>query len=262
IAPHDKQMAGRLLCRAAPQVLQNPNRTEDRGQRQTMRRRKDPHGYPGDEYITRRFYEMKEVLSESAGMTREELEKAILVGQEKALQDSAAMLRAMGIRFRAVREEQNLTRTELADLSNVPAREIGRIERGSSDVQLGDMVRLCLALKYDIVEFIAKSSPGHQEGQAALKKERYRHDGNRVTYRVRGLMSLRCGTGKPSSRPLMICQAWRPKVSEILRSVEILTGWPASICCQCRRPKPKEIISSCVYPCFFLSRLMREPRSR
>ena len=133
-----------------------------------MRRRKDPPGYPGDEYITRRFYEMKEVLSESAGMTREELEKAILVGQEKALQDSAAMLRAMGIRFRAVREEQHLTRTELADLSNVSAREIGRIERGSSDFQLGDMVRLCLALKYDIVEWIAKGSPGHQEGHVAF----------------------------------------------------------------------------------------------
>ena len=103
------------------------------GQRQTMRRRKDPPGYPGDAYITRRFYEMKEVLRESAGITCEELEKAILVGQEKALPDSAAMLRAMGIRFRAVREEQNLTRIELADLSNVPAREIGRIERGSSE---------------------------------------------------------------------------------------------------------------------------------
>ncbi len=135
-----------------------------------MRRRKDPPGYPGDEYITRRFYEMKEVLRKSAGMTREELEKAILVAQEKALQDSAAMRRAMGIRFRAVREEQNLTRTELADLSNVPAREIGRIERGSSDLQLGDMVRLCLALKYDIVEFIAKSSPGHQEVHVAFGK--------------------------------------------------------------------------------------------
>jgi len=121
------------LRRTAPQVLQNPNRTEDRGQGQTMRRRKDPPGYPGDAYITRRFYEMKEVLRESAGITCEELEKAILVGQEKALPDSAAMLRAMGIRFRAVREEQNLTRIELADLSNVPAREIGRIERGSSE---------------------------------------------------------------------------------------------------------------------------------
>ncbi len=132
-----------------------------------MRRRKDPPGYPGDEYITRRFYEM---LRESAGMTREELEKAILVGQEKALQDSAAMRRAMGIRFRAVREEQNLTRTELADLSNVSAREIGRIERGSSEFQWGDMVRLCLALKYDIVELVAKISPGRQEGHVAFGK--------------------------------------------------------------------------------------------
>jgi len=172
-----------------------------------MRRRKDPPGYPGDEYITRRFYEMKEVLRESAGMTREELEKAILVGQEKALQDSAAMLRAMGIRFRAVREEQHLTRTELADLSNVSAREIGRIERGSSDFQLGDMVRLCLALKYDIVEWIAKSSPGHQRDTRRLEKECYGQDESRFIYRLRGLILRCCGNGKSSSSPLMICQA-------------------------------------------------------
>jgi len=43
-----------------------------------MSRRKDPPGYPGDEYITQRFYEMKDALRESAGMTREELEKAIV----------------------------------------------------------------------------------------------------------------------------------------------------------------------------------------
>jgi len=135
-----------------------------------MRRRKDPPGYPGDEYITRRLDEMQEELLESAGMIREELQEVFLVGLEKSVQDSAAMLRAMGIRLRAMREEQNLTRTELADLSNVSAREIGRIERGSSDFQLGDMVRLCLALKYDIVEFIAKSSPGHQEVHVAFGK--------------------------------------------------------------------------------------------
>ena len=48
-----------------------------------MRRRKDPPGYPGDEYIMRRFYEMKEVLRESAGITCEELEKRFLLDREK-----------------------------------------------------------------------------------------------------------------------------------------------------------------------------------
>jgi len=129
-----------------------------------MRRRMDPPRYPGDEYITRRFYEMKEVLRESAGMTSQELEKALVRGREKALQVSATMRRAMGIRFRAAREKRNLTRPELADLSNVPAREIGRMERGSSDFQLGDMIRLCLALNHDIIELMAEVRSAEQRG--------------------------------------------------------------------------------------------------
>ena len=129
-----------------------------------MKRRKDPPGYPGDEYITRRFYEMIDELRESAGMTRQELQKAILAGREEGFQNSDAMRRAMGIRFRATRERRSLTRIQLADLSNIPAREIGRIERGRSDLQIGDIVRLCLALKYDIVELMAESWPANQRG--------------------------------------------------------------------------------------------------
>ncbi len=129
-----------------------------------MKRRKDPPGYPGDEYITRRFYEMIDELRESAGMTRQELQKAILAGREEGFQNSDAMRRAIGIRFRATRERRSLTRIQLADLSNIPAREIGRIERGRSDLQIGDIVRLCFALKYDIVELMAESWPANQRG--------------------------------------------------------------------------------------------------
>lgn len=127
-----------------------------------MKKRKDPPGYPGDEYITRRFYEMIDELRKSAGMTREELQKAILAGREEGSQNS--MRRAMGIRFRAVRERRSFSRIQLADLSNIPAREIGRIERGRSDLHIGDIVRLCLALKYDIVELMAESWPVDQRG--------------------------------------------------------------------------------------------------
>jgi transcriptional regulator with XRE-family HTH domain len=49
-----------------------------------------------------------------------------------------------------MREERKLTRLQLADQSNVPAREIGRIERGASDFSLGDMIRLCTVLKYPL----------------------------------------------------------------------------------------------------------------
>lgn len=127
-----------------------------------MKKRKDPPGYPGNEYITRRFYEMIDELRESAGMTRQELQKAILAGREERSQNS--MRRAMGIRFRAVRERRSFSRIQLADLSNIPAREIGRIERGRSDLQIGDIVRLCLALNYDIADLLAETWPAEQKG--------------------------------------------------------------------------------------------------
>ena len=123
-----------------------------------MNRRRDPPGYPGDEYIARRFYEMKELLRQNAGMTREQLEKALAGGREKALQDSVVMRRAMGIKFRALREERKLSRAQVAHQSNVPLREIGRMERGSSSFSLADTIRLCLALKYDILELITETS--------------------------------------------------------------------------------------------------------
>jgi len=115
-----------------------------------VNRRRDPPGYPGDEYI--------EVLRQNAGMTREQLEKALAGGREKALQDSVVMRRAMGIKFRALREERKLSRAQLAHQSNVPLREIGRMERGSSSFSLADTIRLCLALEYDILELITETS--------------------------------------------------------------------------------------------------------
>ncbi len=39
-----------------------------------MRRRKNPADYPGDEYITRRFYDMQEMLRKDAGMTLKEFD--------------------------------------------------------------------------------------------------------------------------------------------------------------------------------------------
>ena len=39
----------------------------------------------------------------------------------------------------------------------------------------------------------------------------------------------------------------------------MVIGRPASICCQCRAEKPKEIMSSWLWPCFFRSSRMRSP---
>jgi len=53
-------------------------------------------------------------------MTREELEKAIVAARENSLQHTAPIRRAMGNRIRAAREKRNITRAQLAGLSNVP----------------------------------------------------------------------------------------------------------------------------------------------
>jgi len=51
------------------------------------------------------------------------------------------------------------------------------------------------------------------------------------------------------------------KVSQIRRSVVIVIGRPASICCQCRAEKPKLIISSWLYLCFFRRSRTRRPNA-
>jgi len=119
-----------------------------------MKRRKDPAGYPGDDRITQRYNEVKEMVRKEQGLSEQELERELREGYEEAARKFAPLRRAMGIRFRAIREERGLTRNQLADRSNVPAREIGRMERGVSDFSVGDMVRLCLALKYDFEKLL------------------------------------------------------------------------------------------------------------
>ena len=113
-----------------------------------MKRRKDPQGYPGDEKINKKFDELKEIICEERGLSKMELDKMMREGYERAVKEWAPIRRAIGLAFRAMREVRGMTRLELANQSNVPAREIGRIERGASDFCIGDMMRLCAVLKY------------------------------------------------------------------------------------------------------------------
>ena len=63
---------------------------------------------------------------------------------EDAVRRCAPIRRAIGILYRAMREECKLTRPELADQSNVPAREnSGELKEGRATFCLGDMMRLC-----------------------------------------------------------------------------------------------------------------------
>ncbi len=115
-----------------------------------MKKRKDPPGYPGDDRITQRYNDLKEMVREERGLSEAELEHMMRSTCEEAVRKYAPIRRAIGILFRAMREERRLTRLQLADHSNVPAREIGRIERGASDFYLGDMMRLCTVLNYPL----------------------------------------------------------------------------------------------------------------
>ena len=115
-----------------------------------MKRRKDPPNYPGDEAIVRRFVELKDMAAANKGLSAAELDQEMKANYEKAVREYAPIRHAIGKLFRAKRELAGMTRLELADKSNVPAKEIGRIERGVSDFCLGDMMKLCLALQYDL----------------------------------------------------------------------------------------------------------------
>src|SRR5215469_929999 len=111
-----------------------------------MKWRKEPAGYPGDNWIRERYNEIKEIARKERGLSREEFEGALKASCQEAVREFAPLRRAMGIRFRVIRERRGFSRNQLADRSNVRPRETGRIERGVSDLCVGDMLRLCLAL--------------------------------------------------------------------------------------------------------------------
>jgi len=64
------------------------------------------------------------------------------------------------------------------------------------------------------------------------------------------------------SNPRTSCAIGTWNVSQMRSSVVTVMGRPASICCQCRAEKPKLIISSWLYLCFFRSSRMRRPSAR
>jgi len=97
-----------------------------------MKKRNDPPGYPGDDRITQWYNELKEMVREERGLS--EAEHVMRSTYEDAVRRCAPIRRAIGILFRAMREERKLTRPELAEQSNVTGvGEFGRIERGASD---------------------------------------------------------------------------------------------------------------------------------
>lgn len=50
-------------------------------------------------------------------------------------------------KFREIREKQGLTLVQLAEKSQVSKSEISAVELGKSEITIGNLIRLCLALE-------------------------------------------------------------------------------------------------------------------
>ena len=118
-----------------------------------MRKPKAPAGYPGDEAVRKSFDFMVDLLCLEKGLTRDELERRM----RRQPFDHRWSRRALGLRLRAIRKACGFTRAELAHTAGVPFRVLTIAERGGdSAIGLGEVIRLCLALKYDVVKLVGE----------------------------------------------------------------------------------------------------------
>jgi transcriptional regulator with XRE-family HTH domain len=56
----------------------------------------------------------------------------------------------VGERVRALREERGLLQRQLATAAGLPARTVGRLERGEADARLSTLAKIASALKVDV----------------------------------------------------------------------------------------------------------------
>ena len=120
-----------------------------------MKKRKDPQGYPGDEFVTSATAEWAAQLQKESGLTDEQIAANI----EKASSDPKFhfLHRGVALRLRAIREQRGMTRKQLSDASNLDVRLISVIERARlRNILVGDILRLCLGLNYDPVVFMSE----------------------------------------------------------------------------------------------------------
>lgn len=115
------------------------------------RKREDPAGYPGDEAVQRAFNRAVLRKCEEKGWSRDDLER-----RRRALAyDPRWARRALALRLQAIREERGLSRRDLALIANVPLRVLTIAERGGdSGIGVGELMRLCLGLKYDFMKLL------------------------------------------------------------------------------------------------------------
>mgnify|MGYP006161544103 CR=1 FL=1 len=61
-------------------------------------------------------------------------------------------LKELGVHLRKLREKNGLSQQDLANDSNVPKIQIGRIERGEISTTITTLYKICGALKMEIKE--------------------------------------------------------------------------------------------------------------
>lgn len=118
-----------------------------------MRKGKDPQGYPGDEAVRKALGHAIKEIRKDRGLTRRETVRLLQKQQEKT--DSRIYGQALAIRLKTTRTMRKMTRLQLARAANVPVRLIAAIEQNNSkDVDMGDIIRLCLGMRHDVGEFM------------------------------------------------------------------------------------------------------------
>ena len=68
--------------------------------------------------------------------------------------EHAAKIRAIGLRLRRLRDEQNLSQEELSYISNVSKPTIQRIEKAETAARLDVLISIAEALKMPLHDFV------------------------------------------------------------------------------------------------------------
>lgn len=118
-----------------------------------MSKKKDPHGYPGDEAIRKKFGEILRELRLKKGLSTEDVDAFIDQGIE---QDSHPLLpRALASVTRELREDRKMSRAQLSDASGLSLAWINKIERAKApDITLTQAIRLAMALEHPVSDFV------------------------------------------------------------------------------------------------------------
>ena len=79
---------------------------------------------------------------------------SLLIFVSLQLMEHAAKIRAIGLRLRRLRDEQNLSQEELSYISNVSKPTIQRIEKAETAARLDVLISIAEALKMPLHDFV------------------------------------------------------------------------------------------------------------